>query len=45
MPASPVVPRVRSLRSALPLLRRPPAPAAVRLEPLADLGDSCQLAA
>ena len=28
-----------------PVLRRPPAPAAVRFKPLTDLGDSCQLAA
>jgi hypothetical protein len=45
MPVSPALPRVRSLRSALPLLRRPPAPAAVRFKPLTDLGESCQLAA
>jgi hypothetical protein len=45
MPASTAFPAARSLRSALPLLRRPPAPAAVRFKPLADLGDSCQLAA
>jgi hypothetical protein len=36
---------VRTLRSALPLLRRPPAPAAVRFKPLSDLGELCQLAA
>ena len=45
MPASPAFPRVRSLRSALPLLRRPPAPAAVRFKPLTDFGERCQLAA
>ena len=45
MPVSAALPRVRSLRSALPLLRRPPAPAAVRFKPFTDLGESCQLAA
>lgn len=45
MPVPAPLPRVRSLRSALPLLRRPPAPAAVRFKPFTDTGESCQLAA
>ena len=45
MPSPAALPPVRSLRSALPLLRRPPAPAAVRFKPFTDLGESCQLAA
>lgn len=45
MPGSPGPARVRSLRSALPLLRRPPAPQAVRFKPVVDAGDRCQLAA
>jgi hypothetical protein len=45
MPGSFEPSRVRSLRSALPLLRRPPARQAVRFKPIIDAGDRCQLAA
>src|SRR4051794_36438228 len=45
MPGSPGPSRVRSLRSALALLRRPPAPQAVLFKPVVDAGDRCQLAA
>jgi hypothetical protein len=45
MPGSPEPSRVRSLRGALPLLRRPPTPQAVRFKPILDVGDRCRLAA
>src|SRR3954471_9600704 len=44
MPGSAEPSRVRSLRSALPQLRRPPTPQAVRFKPIIDAGDRCQLA-
>ena len=45
MPGSPEPSRVRSLKGALPLLRRPPTPQAVRFRPIVDADDRCQLAA